>query len=223
MSRTLCCLFALALVGATAADEPDPEPGSFRTGWDRPIDPDKDCKFRWGKGGLTIRLPGSHHDLDQKRNAPRLLRDLEGDFVATVRVGGQFVLTGPAAAGRRTLQASAGLVLMASDKTYALLERVEHGDGKRVATNASWTLRQNGSGRGYGRSFMAKEKYLRLERKGDKLLASISDDGKTWSEFRSFEVKLPAKVKLGLIARTTSTSPCSPHFDRFHLRQAKRK
>ena len=44
---------------ASAADpDPDPEPNPFASGWDKPVDPDKDCKFKREKGGLTIEVPG---------------------------------------------------------------------------------------------------------------------------------------------------------------------
>src|SRR5262245_43971475 len=85
----LCCpvLFSLAL----AAPVPRPKEGAFEKGWGRPRDPDKDCKLTLGATSLAIEVPGKPHLLHRGGqrpllNAPRLLRGVEGDFVAEVRV-----------------------------------------------------------------------------------------------------------------------------------------
>jgi regulation of enolase protein 1 (concanavalin A-like superfamily) len=59
--------------------------------------------------------------------------------------------------------------------------------------------------------------YLRLQRKGDRLLASVSQDGGQWTDLQPFDVKLPAKVKIGVAACSTSQTPFLPHFDSFSL------
>jgi hypothetical protein len=224
MSRILCSLAWLALTCAAATAEPDPEPDGFSAGWDRPVDPDNDCKFKREKGGLTITLPGKSHDLDAGRmNAPRLLRDVEGDFVALVRIDGKFAPSANAPRARELPYVSAGLVVMASDRPFACLQRSVRRSGNRESSQANWMLYEAGiPGKGFGASFTLKGKpaYLRLERKGNRLLASFGD-GKKWAELRPFVVKLPKKVKVGVTASTNSTEPFSPHFDRFKLRQGK--
>src|SRR4051812_31099083 len=92
MIRSIGIVFwALVVRAASAAPVPGEKP--FQTSWDPPTDPDGDCTFQRVEGKLTITLPGSDHDLGIERgrmNAPRLLRDVEGDFVVQVRVGGLF-------------------------------------------------------------------------------------------------------------------------------------
>ncbi len=73
----------------------------FDVGWDKPVDPDGDCKFLVGKNTLFIEVPGKDHDLGVDRgvmNAPRMLREVEGDFTAQVRVDGEFTPVGPSTA-----------------------------------------------------------------------------------------------------------------------------
>src|SRR5262245_57986525 len=57
-------------------------------------DPDGDCKISFSDGKLNIMVPGTAHDLSaelqSKRNAPRVMRDIKGDFIAEVRVDGSF-------------------------------------------------------------------------------------------------------------------------------------
>src|SRR5262249_23157186 len=62
-------------------------------GWGQVSDPDADGTVPENKGKLTIKVPGSLHDLyplqqDAKKrfNAPRVLQAVKGDFVVTVKV-----------------------------------------------------------------------------------------------------------------------------------------
>jgi regulation of enolase protein 1 (concanavalin A-like superfamily) len=218
---------ALACAALAADTDPDPEPNPFATGWNKPIDPDKDCKFKGESGGLTITVPGKDHDLAIQRlfNSPRLLRDVEGDFVVEVRVGGKFVPSLAATTSERVPFVGAGLVVMADDKNYVRLERAALRRGE-VQTYANWELWRDGkwelAGTVSACPLKEKQTYLRLERKGDRLLASVSEDGKKWTELPAQELKLPAKVKVGVAAGTTSTETFAPHYDRFKLKKMKR-
>ncbi len=229
MTRLLL-LASLALACAALASDngPDPEPNPFQDGWDKPIDPDKDCKFRRQRGGLTIAVPGKDHGLAFERgrmNAPRLLRTVEGDFLIQVRVSGALTPSDLSSAPSRVPFLGAGLVLMASEKTYVRLERAAF-RRDMVSTYANWELRRDGDWVLAGDASVCPLKgeaaYLRLERKGDSLLASVSEDGKEWKQLPALELKLPAKLKLGVTANSTCTEPFSPHFDRFELRKPKR-
>src|SRR5262245_26794399 len=230
MTRTLfsLALLALAFSGLASADDPDPAPNPFQDDWDKPVDPDKDCTFKLGRGGLTITVPGKDHGLAFERgrmNAPRLLRDVEGDFRAEVRVSGNFTPSAASSAPGRVPFLGAGLVLMADEKTYVRLERAAFRRDE-VSTYANWELRQDGTWVLAGSASVCplkqKATHLRLERRGDRLVASVSEDGKEWKEFDPLEVKLPAKLKLGMTANSTCTHVFSPHFDRFEFRKLRR-
>jgi regulation of enolase protein 1 (concanavalin A-like superfamily) len=223
MKRFIAVLpWCVAACVAVAAPAPKDVP--FETGWDKPVDPDADCKFVREKGTLTIEVPGKDHDLGVERglmNSPRLLRDVEGDFKAEVRVGGDFRPTTSSTTNQRIPFVGAGLVLMADDKTYIRLERATLYKGQEFKTYANWELRQDGNWVQAGQESVLplddKPTYVRLERKGDRILASVSQDGDKWSELPPLEVKLPAKLKIGLAAGTTSSEPFKPRFDEFRL------
>jgi regulation of enolase protein 1 (concanavalin A-like superfamily) len=216
----LCCLAACAAFAA-----PAPKDVPFETGWDEPVDPDGDCKFVREKGALTIEVPGKDHDLGVERglmNSPRLLRDVEGDFTAQVKVGGDFRPTTASTTNQRIPFVGAGLVLMAGDKTYVRLERATLYKAKEFKSYANWELREDGKWVQAGREAVLpledKATYLRLERKGDRILASVSQDGDKWSELPALDVKLPAKLKVGVSAGTTSGAAFKPSFDEFTLK-----
>src|SRR5207253_1736686 len=70
-----------------AAGKPEPEPvGTQLQGWGLALDPGKDCQFLPDAKSLSIKVPGTWHDLNPdsgKLNAPRVVRTVEGNFVVT--------------------------------------------------------------------------------------------------------------------------------------------
>lgn len=229
MNRCLCVMASFLLVCAALADSPDNRP--WETGWDKPVDPDKDCKFIRYKDTLTIEVPpGKNHGLAVEinlTNAPRLLRDVEGDFVAQVHVEGTFLPSQNSSNKRRRSFLGAGLLLMKDERTYIRLERAALLLRGEVKHYANWELREDGKwlleGDTRVQPLEDEATYLRLQRKGDKLLASVSQDGKEWKELKPLEVKLPAKLKLGVSLSTSSMDAFAPQFDQFQLRLQKSK
>jgi regulation of enolase protein 1 (concanavalin A-like superfamily) len=225
MHRALCALVVL-LTGCVVLAAPAPADRPWVAGWDKPVDPDRDCKFIRDKDTLTIEVPGKDHDLAIERNlmnSPRLLRDVGGDFVAQVRVRGTFLPSQTSTSTERLPFVGAGLLLMASEQTYIRLERAALRRGDEVKTYANWELREDGkwvlAGDATVQPLEDKPTYLRLERKGDKLLASVNHDGKEWKELNPLEVKLPSKLKLGVSGGGTSMDVFTPRFDQFQLKQ----
>jgi regulation of enolase protein 1 (concanavalin A-like superfamily) len=194
--------------------EPRLEEDSFppvTAAWNAPVDPDGDCQFRDEGGKLTITLPEKKsHDLsveNRRMNAPRLLRDVEGDFTAQVHVTGEFPDNSIVAAG---------LLLMADEKTYVRLERGRVGE--RAA--CYWEQRQDGKKMPDSAILFAPETegYVLLERRGGKVFGSHSTDGKAWTNLKPFDIDLPQKVKIGVAALAIS-KPFAPSFDQFQLKQ----
>jgi WD40 repeat protein/regulation of enolase protein 1 (concanavalin A-like superfamily) len=192
------------------SSDPRPRP---TLAWYRPIDPDGDCQFREDAGKLTITLPDKkNHDLVAevgKMNAPRVLRDVEGDFRVEVRIGGDFT---------SDAVLMAGLLLMVDEKNYLRLERGRFA-GK---PHCFWELRRDG--RRLEDSSITTiptfEGYLRMERRGNTLAGLHSVDGHAWTQLKRLEIDLPAKVKVGVAAISTSaSSPFAPTFDSFGLKQ----
>jgi regulation of enolase protein 1 (concanavalin A-like superfamily) len=225
MSRSFLTVTFLLAAGIVLA-APAPANRPWITGWDKPVDPDKDCKLTIDKGTLTIEVPGKDHDLGIERglmNSPRLLRDVEGDFIAQVRVSGTFKPSQNSTSNQRLPFVGAGLLLMTDEKTYVRLERAALVKGGETMTYANWELRQDGKWVLWGeekiRPLEDKATYLRLERKGDKLRASVCHDGNKWWELKPLELKLPAKLKLGVSAGGTSMDVFVPCFDQFQLKQ----
>src|SRR6185369_8187758 len=91
MRQTLGVLtLAASLTGFAGGQENSPQ--RIR-GWGDVVDPDGDCTIRFRQGKLSITVPGTPHDLSplyEKKNAPRVLREVTGDFSVRVKVSGDF-------------------------------------------------------------------------------------------------------------------------------------
>jgi regulation of enolase protein 1 (concanavalin A-like superfamily) len=62
---------------------------------------------------------------------------------------------------------------------------------------------------------------LRLERRGEKLRAAVSqDDGKSWHAFAEQDARLPEKVKVGVAAINATTEPFTATFEKFEVTPA---
>ena len=189
-------------------------------GWGVATDPDGNCEFDLKKKKLSILAPGPAHDLSaelQRMNAPRVLRKVKGNFVAVVRVLGTFN-PGEATIPVRTAYNGAGLLLMASDRTYIRLERATLARSGRQEHYANFELRKDGEVERIGTPAdyeidPAKVTYLRIERKGDKILGAVTQEPGKWHKLESKTVKLPDDVLVGVATINASTRPFTSTFE----------
>src|SRR5947199_217787 len=88
--RLLTCI-VLACAPATMGQSGEKKAREIE-GWGAVVDPDGDCTIQAKSGKVTITVPGKTHDLNPliRTNSPRVLRQVDGDFTATVRVTGDF-------------------------------------------------------------------------------------------------------------------------------------
>jgi hypothetical protein len=236
MNRFLSVLSTLLLI-CTAVAAPAPEP--FVSGWGNPVDPDKDCKIRRDRGFLAIEMPGNVHDYDPRRkrlNAPRLMRDFEGDFEMQVRVRIDCRPSAQSEVKGQPSYVSAGFLVIPPDTFAVNCIRLEYRlAGQGVGTDGC-TADLHWSGGG-GQGICVRDKhfqdwpfkgkpdhvYQRLERQGEILLYKISSDGKSWVTMGGGQfIGLPSRLKVGLAAFSTSTELSKVRFDQLNLARAKK-
>jgi RNA polymerase sigma factor (sigma-70 family) len=219
----------------TAADEGErkadpPGERAASKGWGTATDPDKDCKFTYAKGNLTITVPGKDHDLGverQRMNAPRVLRPVEGDFIVQVKVSAKFKPEEADTDDRAAFQ-GAGLLVLDDDNNYLRLERASYTRGDDTHHYTNWELRKDGEVERFGSPDDqpledGKDTWLRIERHGDKVSAAISQDGEKWTDLEPKDVSFPKKVQVGVAAVNTSKQEFAPQFSEFKLsREAKK-
>ena len=225
MLRLVALLLCSLVVGFVVTAAPAPvykaTPSvSWVTGWDKPIDDQGGCRF--DRKGKTLALtvpPGKARYYDVRggrRDAPCLLREVEGDFRVQVQVSGDF---GPEEGRHR----GAGLLVMAGKDGWLLLR----GAGRRNAREPAGH-RFLGSCAGpfagamtecsYPVESPAKKSYLRLERRGDRLAMHVSGDGAVWtSMYEQTECKLLKGMKVGVVATAGPDGGFTAVFDQFEL------
>jgi hypothetical protein len=212
--------FLLLALACAAPAAPAPLNRAWLSGWDRPVDPVGDCRFDRAGAALTVTVPGRGHGLEVlpiRLKAPRLLRDVQGDFAVQVRVGGLRV---PAENADR----GAGIIL-AGGKGFVRFQRTAEKIGGEAAPTLCIAYPENGDNmRVYADGPPLRgAAYLRVERRGGDLRFYSSRDGKEWAEAfhgeagRPMRYKLPHRLKVGVVAEATAEGTFGAVFDRFKL------
>lgn len=237
MIRTIGA-FAVLLLACSALAAPAPRP--FVTDWGKPVDPDKDCKITRDKGALIMEMPGSVHDYapyGKRVNAPRLLREFEGDFEMQVRLRIDCRPSLQSTVEDKPSYVSAGYLIIPPDNFWTKCFRMDYriaGQGDGVdGCLATMVGNREGTGKvgavGYKPlewPFKGKPQYvyLRLERWGFVLSYKISADGKSWVDTGGGGMSgLPSKLAVGLVACTTSTDPSKVVFDQLRITYGKKR
>lgn len=148
------------------------------------------------------------------------MREIQGDFVATVRVTGEFK-PGPKSMNPKSIPfQGAGFLLWSDSDNNVRIERISMLRGNKYVTGVSFEEREGGySGASHTELFKPGDCYLKMERKGNKITGSMSYDGKTWKSLKPIDTLWPAKIKIGLTAVTTSSKPFEVKFDSFEVKQ----
>ncbi len=203
-------------------------------GWGIALNPAKDCEFQATNGILTITVPGSSepHDMSAElgsTTAPHVVRPVKGDFIVQVRVDGDFAPGDDSTQGGRTGYTGAGLVAIADGRNYIRHERATlHGEGDEPHPYTNFEIRVDGElERGGTTGDLPTENdkptWLRLERRGQQLLGSMSQDGVNWTSGEPKELRSAAwnkdEILVGVAAISTSRKPFTPRYSEFSLQQ----
>lgn len=218
MSRLLRRLsgFAVAVLFVTAQSG-----GAEIAGWGTVVDPGGDCAVRQEGGSLVVRVPAGVHDMWYGRedktkafSAPRVVREIEGDFVVQVKVTGDFK---PAL---NRYYHGAGLLVFDSERQYVRWERNAVINTKGTVFRFTAPIydrndRRIGSGKPSTTvdPFQGRSTWLRLERRGDNLTGSYSHDGATWTTAEVLATELPRRVRVGVHAVNDSAVEFVARFD----------
>jgi serine/threonine protein kinase len=200
---------------------PDAQAGKTqRFDWGDAIDPRGDCRFFDEPGRFTIHVPAGNHDFfpgqDRNFDAPRLLREVDGDFTAFVKVH-PFDLTGKALAGvEMSPYQGAGLVVWHDSRHFlrVLITRAPAVGGNNPCMQCYFLAGDKGQERFTG--LEPDERFLNLERLDNVFTIRWSADGKTWSKpIELPDVEFPRRVQVGLLAVNISTQWISPQFGEY--------
>jgi hypothetical protein len=187
------------------------------------VDPDKDCKFTLtGENKLRVQLSAAAHPIDPGReltNTPRVVRTVEGDFTARVRV----TLIDPAelkpAPKKPDGLFKAGLLISAGGETFAYHgHSLFHRPGGPV-WQGELGLRGAGGNQTRvstsGNAFGAASLLVRITRIGDTLRMEAWQPEGRWLEVAKKAIPLPDRVFVGVYAANHTATPFAAEFEDF--------
>jgi len=227
-SRRVVCAALLACSLATCVNAREENVQTIK-GWGTVTDLLGDCSVKADGQKLLVRVPGGTHDLNKDvggLSAPRILQSVEGDFVIEVKVTSDFEPGHESAAPQTRPFNSAGLLVWQDEKNYIRLERnrwwaaeandyacypplIEHfRDGVFQESNPRPT---------WASFFAGKATWLRLERKGEVVTASYSQDSEKWTQAKQLKTDLPKQLQVGVMVVNTSTKELVVEFDRLKI------
>lgn len=185
-------------------------------GWGQLTDPDGDCVIEATKSRLTIKVPGTRHNLagvTGGTNAPRVLRPVDGNFTAEVIVSGDFKPTDIGGFN------GAGLLLWGDEQNYVRLERNvwlgQLGEPWNLAPLFEYWKNGKRVDPELGIStpfFKGRSTHLRLIRRDNQLECAVSHDGLDWIPGKIIPIDFPRKLQLGIAAVNTSRDPFTVDF-----------
>ena len=192
-------------------------------GWGGSYDAAGDCTIERENGLLRIAVPPSLHDLSVERGqvtAPRLLSEVEGDFVAEVTVGGRVEPQGGRTSSYAQPYHGAGILLWLDRDNYIRLERAAICRDKNPFRYVNFEQRANAnmevsSAKGVGDGAIG----LRLERRGSTLSAAIREGSEEWITLpkRMAIRRWGARLRIGVVAVNTATDPFIAEFHEFRV------
>jgi regulation of enolase protein 1 (concanavalin A-like superfamily) len=185
--------------------------------WGLAIDPDRDCQISGEGTTLTITVPPTLHDLNAdigKYNAPRVVRDVEGDFELEVRVEGDFRPGSICNRAGGIPFVGGGIVIFDGSDHFIRLERGVVYD--QLVFSPFAIFEQHKAGRGvvdHNGSLITGTTYLRIARRGDTIHGFTSSDGRYWSKLEPFRGVPTAKLRVGLAAINSGNAPFTVRFE----------
>ena len=193
-------------------------------GWGEVVDPARDCKVTHdpGRDRVTISVPGTPHLLSAEvpglpMQGPRIVRDVYGDFLAVVKVGGR-LQPGTTKTSQYDPYHGAGLIVRKDDRTYLRLERAVGFIGGRDRPYLNYELRIGGNlATSIGVPVEDRPVYLKLERKGGEVRAWHGPDGKKWTELPAIAASIDGRVEVGVDAINSARRPLMAELEGFRL------
>jgi hypothetical protein len=207
---------------------PVPKDGAVRMNraYGTPHDPDKGAEFRPVGDALRVALPHTPRLLGPwcgVVNAPRVWREVRGDFTATVRVS--FPVRPRLPAKHDDVpesRAGGGLVVWLDADNFLTVTRDERECAGEPGEFYRLEMRDGGKAKGYAEYTDPRQAgYLRARRTGKQIEGSYSTDGKKWKVLALCDAEWAEHLKVGVVAENSYKAPFDLTFDEYALAPAK--
>jgi len=195
--------------------------------WGDVIDPDRDCRIvvEPQRDRATIFVPGRPHILSAeigRVNAPRVLRELKGDFDVKVRVTGTDHPGGRATTSQYAPYHGAGILVWQDQENYVRLEIATDLQRGKSRSYVNFEYRKDGTlAASSGLPNGDGSNHLRLKRRGNEIHAAFGPDGLRWTSFPPLLAKLNDRLNVGVSAINTATKPLTAELEGFELSETR--
>jgi regulation of enolase protein 1 (concanavalin A-like superfamily) len=179
------------------------EGGVMAKGWEW-VDPAGDCTYRLEEAGVEIHVP-PNHDIypDSNYNGPRLLREIEGDFMLeTCFTDGT--------EGKK----SGGLFVWKDECNFIRFEipSIPWEGTVYYGANVAEKFIHPGV-----HAFEAEKVWLRLERQENRFTGYVSSDGENWYRVGWADIPMEDPIKVGIHALCPQSPATSTRFEYFKI------
>jgi regulation of enolase protein 1 (concanavalin A-like superfamily) len=212
------CVAAGAVLYFLAGQRPPVAARRTTVDWGEVVDPLGDCGFTQAGDRLTVTVPGDpSHNLNPTAgfnfDAPRILRDIEGDFEAHVTVLPYPLPQSAASTSPSVPYVGAGLVVW-QDETHFLRLFRSWMPTANTFIHPEW----------YGEGAAPAEKtpsvpdlptHLRVRRAGGSLQLAVSLDGKAWTDVTTTNLRLTDRVRVGVAVVNSVNQEFTARFEGF--------
>jgi regulation of enolase protein 1 (concanavalin A-like superfamily) len=204
-----------------AAPVPRDEAGRIPRIYGATHDPDKGAEFRNTGDALHLRVPPEPRLLAAGKfvNAPRVWREVRGNFTVSVRVSFPIRPTVPDQhPDAHAARAGGGLVVWLDDHHFLTLTRDELADDGKPGERYRSERYREGSVQGsadYGA--IRQSVYLRIVRWEQKLSCSYSSNGKKWQPIGWYPIEWGDLLQVGVVAENGFKAPFEVTFDEYSL------
>lgn len=223
MTRLLPVALLLVPVALAAAPVPKEDDAALmRRNYGVVFAPEKDGSVEPKSGTVRIALPDKPRMLApwcEVFNAPRVWKDVTGDFTVSVKVAFPIRPKVPNNHPDATQwRAGGGIVAWADDENFMTVTRDEREYEGEPAEYFRSEAMLAAKARGYAEYSAPKESgFVRLQRKGKTAFASFSTDGEKWQKLGEFEVNWKAEVKVGVFAENSFKAPFAATFGEYKV------
>jgi uncharacterized protein (TIGR03067 family) len=194
--------------------------------WGEFVDPLGGCGFVEAAGRLIVTVPG-----DRTRNlnpmagynldAPRFLRDVEGDFEARVTVLPHALPQSPVSTSPSLPYVGAGLIVWQDETHFLRLFRAWQPTSNVVVDPEWYAGNVSGPRPHMGASVTDQPTHLRVRRSGNSFYLAASPDGQTWTDVTTAtDLPLAARVRVGVAVVNSINQDFTAWFEGLSVEQS---
>lgn len=193
-------------------------------GWGDLIDPVGNCPVDFVESGISLTIPAGLHDMNprlQVTNAPRIMNEVEGDFLYELRVADFPRPQVKSGVDGHASYVAAGILVWQDDRNLLRWTRTASGEANAVFLSCEQYEKGQLVG---GGNFPMEDKpiTLRIERRNDRLILSATYDKSSWRKVLERRCSFQKNVTVGAFGMNVTQKDLEYRFEEPYLLPAEK-